>query len=39
MPNNLHRQRAERPRASLYEEITARIIADLETGIFPWAQP
>src|SRR5439155_23686996 len=27
------------PKASLYEKITARIIADLETGTFPWAQP
>ena len=27
------------PKASLYEEITARIIADLEAGTFPWAQP
>jgi antirestriction protein ArdC len=43
MSNNLHREPADRPKgalkASLYEEITARIIADLETGIFPWAQP
>ena len=27
------------PKASLYEEITTRIIADLEAGTFPWAQP
>lgn len=28
---------AQRP--SLYDEVTARIIADLEEGRFPWAQP
>ncbi len=32
-------QRAERPRPSLYEDVTARIVADLEAGTFPWAQP
>lgn len=26
-------------KASLYEEVTARIIAELEAGTFPWAQP
>ncbi|WP_374303296.1 ArdC-like ssDNA-binding domain-containing protein [Paracoccus sp. (in: a-proteobacteria)] len=26
-------------RASLYDEITGRIIADLEHGCFPWVQP
>ena len=26
-------------RASLYDEVTAKIIAQLETGVFPWAQP
>jgi antirestriction protein ArdC len=30
---------SEKTKASLYEEITARIIANLERGIFPWAQP
>lgn len=30
---------ATKPKASLYEEITAHIIADLEAGIFPWARP
>jgi antirestriction protein ArdC len=39
MPYASSQQRAERPRASLYEEITARIVADLEAGTFPWAQP
>jgi hypothetical protein len=28
-----------KPKASLYEEITAHIVADLEAGIFPWARP
>lgn len=27
------------PRASLYEEVTARVIAELEAGRLPWAQP
>ena len=27
------------PRISLYDEVTARIIAELEGGRFPWAQP
>jgi antirestriction protein ArdC len=27
------------PRASLYEEVTAKIIAQLEAGVFPWVQP
>ncbi len=27
------------PRGSLYDEVTAKIIAQLEAGIFPWAQP
>ncbi|MBR1194201.1 DUF1738 domain-containing protein [Bradyrhizobium sp. AUGA SZCCT0274] len=43
MSNHSLRERAERPKAtpkaSLYEEITGRIIADLESGTFPWAQP
>nr|WP_294846485.1 zincin-like metallopeptidase domain-containing protein [uncultured Sphingomonas sp.] len=26
-------------RASLYDEVTARIIAQLEAGLFPWMQP
>ncbi|MVZ98113.1 DUF1738 domain-containing protein [Sphingorhabdus sp. IMCC26285] len=29
----------EASRVSLYDEVTAKIIAQLETGIFPWAQP
>lgn len=31
--------RAEEPRASLYDEVTAKIISQLEAGIFPWVQP
>lgn len=27
------------PRASLYKEVTARIVAELEAGRFPWVQP
>ncbi len=27
------------PRATLYDEVTAKIIAQLEAGCFPWAQP
>ena len=27
------------PRVSLYEEVTAKIIAQLEAGCFPWVQP
>src|SRR3546814_17693687 len=27
------------PRVSLYDEVTAKIIAQLEAGCFPWAQP
>ena len=30
---------AEQPRVSLYAEVTARIIAELEAGRFPWVQP
>jgi antirestriction protein ArdC len=30
---------ASEPRGSLYDEVTAKIIAQLETGIFPWVQP
>jgi antirestriction protein ArdC len=29
----------EQPRVSLYAEVTARIIAELEAGRFPWVQP
>jgi antirestriction protein ArdC len=30
---------SEAPRLSLYDEVTARIIAELEAGRFPWVQP
>jgi antirestriction protein ArdC len=33
------RRAASAPRLSLYEEVTAKIIAQLEAGIFPWVQP
>ncbi|OKO78310.1 zincin-like metallopeptidase domain-containing protein [Bradyrhizobium sp. NAS96.2] len=32
-------QRAERPRATLYQEVTDRIVSELEQGIVPWVQP
>ncbi|RUT97667.1 DUF1738 domain-containing protein, partial [Mesorhizobium sp. USDA-HM6] len=32
-------KRSEAPRASLYSEITDRIIADLERGCVPWVKP
>jgi len=31
--------RAGEPRASLYDEVTAKIIGQLEAGVFPWVQP
>jgi len=33
------RERATQGKPSLYEEITSRIIAELEAGFFPWARP
>jgi len=30
---------AQTPRVSLYDEVTAKIIAELEAGRFPWVQP
>ncbi|MEG3153646.1 zincin-like metallopeptidase domain-containing protein [Sphingomonas sp. RB1R13] len=33
------RAESEQPRVSLYAEVTARIIAELEAGRFPWVQP
>lgn len=32
-------RRVEVPRASLYAEVTARIVAELEQGRFPWVRP
>ncbi|MDQ1153429.1 ArdC family protein [Brevundimonas sp. SORGH_AS_0993] len=31
--------RDDAPKASLYDEVTARIVAQLEAGVFPWVQP
>lgn len=39
MSRNTNEPDAPKPRVSLYEEITARIVADLEQGIVPWVQP
>lgn len=39
MSKNSTRSHAAKPKASLYEEITAHIVADLEAGVFPWARP
>jgi antirestriction protein ArdC len=33
------RATSQSQRGSLYDEVTAKIIAQLEAGIFPWAQP
>ncbi|MGN6278899.1 MAG: ArdC family protein [Sphingomonas sp.] len=33
------RHAAAEPRVSLYDEVTARIIAELDAGRFPWVQP
>ncbi|PWC39350.1 zincin-like metallopeptidase domain-containing protein [Azospirillum sp. TSO35-2] len=39
MPDTAHTARAGSDRTSLYAEITARIIAELEAGRLPWVQP
>lgn len=39
MSSHHDNRRAARGRANLYDEITDKIIADLETGRFPWVQP
>jgi antirestriction protein ArdC len=39
MPRSAARARPGRDRTSLYQEITDKIIADLEAGRVPWAQP
>ena len=36
---NRDRQEAAQTRVSLYDEVTAKIIAQLEAGRFPWVQP
>jgi antirestriction protein ArdC len=32
-------QEQQEPRANLYDEVTARIVSELEAGRFPWVQP
>jgi antirestriction protein ArdC len=39
MQHQSQAQDSARPRAKLYEEITTRIIAELEEGRVPWVQP
>lgn len=39
MKTNPARARAGQDRASLYDEITDKIIAELEAGRVPWVQP
>ena len=39
MSNHTARARAGQDRATLYDEITDRIIAELEAGRVPWVQP
>ena len=39
MPRSALQARAGADRASLYQEITDRIIAELEAGRLPWVQP
>ena len=39
MTRSIARARAGRERASLYQEITDKIIAELEAGRVPWVQP
>ncbi|WP_281268961.1 ArdC family protein [Sphingomonas gilva] len=38
-PHSDARRPAQATRANLYDEVTARIIAELEAGRFPWVQP
>jgi antirestriction protein ArdC len=39
MSKHSARARSGSDRASLYDEITAKIIAELEAGRVPWVQP
>jgi antirestriction protein ArdC len=39
MFRNDRNARAGSDRASLYDDITGKIIAELEAGRFPWVQP
>jgi antirestriction protein ArdC len=36
---NVAKDTAQEPRASLYDEVTSKIVAELEAGRFPWVQP
>lgn len=39
MKNTKHNKRYNAPRKDLYQEITSKIIAQMEQGKFPWVQP
>jgi antirestriction protein ArdC len=40
MRSDNHQQRdTQQPKTSIYDDITARIVAELEAGIVPWARP
>ena len=39
MSNHAYQARSRQDRASLYDEITDKIIAELEAGRVPWVQP
>lgn len=39
MHRKSERHSSTKQKASLYEEITSQLIAELEAGIFPWARP
>lgn len=39
MPKSRKRSADTEPRANLYDEVTARIIGELEAGRLPWVQP
>ncbi len=39
MSNHAYRVRTGQDRTSLYDEITTRIITELEAGRVPWVQP
>jgi antirestriction protein ArdC len=38
-PSQTKNANTSEPRGSLYDEVTAKIIAQLEAGCFPWVQP
>lgn len=39
MSKEINKGQAARTRQSIYQEITSKVIAELEAGIFPWARP